>query len=878
MQTTNVVDAVFNGARTARTRGLYQYDYGQVLRFADLSVPSAYQVHFSNVSVGGEAVTQIGGADGVTIPDALLTTGKPVYAWVFLHTGADDGETRYTVYIPVTARSKATDVEPTPVQQGAIDQAIAALNAAVEQTAADVETTGENVTLAQAAQEQAESYAQNASQSAQNSAQSATQAGNEAVNANTYANTAMGYAGQAAQSATDAEDSAVNAAGSAAVAGQSASSAAQSAEAAQDAVENVQSTIDAALAEAKASGEFDGADGFSPIARVEQTATGATVTITDKDGMTTAEISNGPQGETGDTGATPDLTIGTVETLEPGEDATATITGTPENPVLNISIPRGNPGEVTEDELQAALLDKADVIVANAAGAVASFTDGAAMPVKSMVIDIEPVQDLHGYDHPWPAGGGVNKMPPGQVKSGTVNGLTYTSDGNGRYTIKGTATARSTISFDMVETSQLIADGKLSLFNTDTGVNLFFRFNGSDATYWAMSVQNRTVTVNEAYAKIFDQIAIIVDSGKTIDLSFAPMIYEGDTATSFSLYSNICPIAGWDSVEFSMTGGNLLPTFTTAPTVSRLIISVDNGKITISGTVQNTITIHAPVGDFVWDGVQDAWLSGCPSGGNYDSGYSLRVDGLNSGNFSKPDTGNGTRLTGYSPTNIIKNMPLKFAIVLRPGTYKNLTFAPMLNFGNVALPYEEYKGTQTYSIAFPASAGTVYGGTLDVTNGKLIVDRAEVDLGTLSWTTRKTENIHKGLSTDIPYKYIVAGNLPPFMAERYAIIGYTNGATLINDGVDNKETGIYGFTGGSSATVTTIYAVMQVDETAPSGALVYELAAPIVYDVDPVTIRTLLGVNNIWADTGDVAVDYRADTKLYIDGKIAALLTQLEGN
>lgn len=240
MVTTNVVEAYFGGARSTRTRGLYQYDYGQVLHFVDLPLQTGYQVHFANDSTGDDAVTQIGGADGVTIPDALLITGKPIYVWVFLHAGADDGETRYTVYIPVTARPKATGVEPTPVQQGAIDQAIAALDVAVNQTAADVETTGENVTLAQAAQEaaeaaksaadtaqgQAESYAQNASQSAQNAAQSATQAGNESINANTYANTAMGYAGQAAQSAQDAANSATNAA--------------EAADAAEDAMDAVQ--------------------------------------------------------------------------------------------------------------------------------------------------------------------------------------------------------------------------------------------------------------------------------------------------------------------------------------------------------------------------------------------------------------------------------------------------------------------------------------------------------------------------------------------------------------------------------------------------------------------------------------------------------------
>lgn len=43
-------------------------------------------------------------------------------------------------------------------------------------------------------------------------------------------------------------------------------------------------------------------------------------------------------------GVTPNLTIGTVETLEAGSDATATITGDKENPVLNLGIPKGVDG------------------------------------------------------------------------------------------------------------------------------------------------------------------------------------------------------------------------------------------------------------------------------------------------------------------------------------------------------------------------------------------------------------------------------------------------------------------------------------------------------------------------------------------------------
>ena len=43
-------------------------------------------------------------------------------------------------------------------------------------------------------------------------------------------------------------------------------------------------------------------------------------------------------------GITPNLTIGTVETLPSGSDATATITGDKENPVLNLGIPNGADG------------------------------------------------------------------------------------------------------------------------------------------------------------------------------------------------------------------------------------------------------------------------------------------------------------------------------------------------------------------------------------------------------------------------------------------------------------------------------------------------------------------------------------------------------
>lgn len=53
------------------------------------------------------------------------------------------------------------------------------------------------------------------------------------------------------------------------------------------------------LVAAAQGGDFDGADGFSPTATVRQMESGATITITDKNGTTTASVANGEKGDTG---------------------------------------------------------------------------------------------------------------------------------------------------------------------------------------------------------------------------------------------------------------------------------------------------------------------------------------------------------------------------------------------------------------------------------------------------------------------------------------------------------------------------------------------------------------------------------------------------
>lgn len=218
----NTVTAYLGKGKSTTTAERYQWDYGQVLRIEGINLPYSFQTHFSNQPRVGTAKTFIGTDDAVEIPDEYLITGKTIYAWIFLHDSETDGETVYTITIPVIPRPQPVDEEPTPVQQSEINQLINALNNGVEraETAADSaeasatasaasadESAGSATTAAQKASEAAIS-AENAEQSAQAAAASATAASGSA-------SAAAQSATEAAASASDAQDSADDAAESA---------------------------------------------------------------------------------------------------------------------------------------------------------------------------------------------------------------------------------------------------------------------------------------------------------------------------------------------------------------------------------------------------------------------------------------------------------------------------------------------------------------------------------------------------------------------------------------------------------------------------------------------------------------------------------------
>lgn len=201
MNTTKIIKAAVGGGRYTVTAPIVKEDYGLYLKIEGVELPPTYEVDFSNQEHDGTSVTMVGNSDGVLIPRQFISNGKDVFAFLY-HVGENYGRTVYKFRIPNKLRPDRTNEQPTPEEQSTIDQAISALNSAVEQTAQDVLN--------------ADASAQSAAQSAAESAGSATNAGTSAQQASASATSAAQSAQQASASASTASAAANNAAASAA--------------------------------------------------------------------------------------------------------------------------------------------------------------------------------------------------------------------------------------------------------------------------------------------------------------------------------------------------------------------------------------------------------------------------------------------------------------------------------------------------------------------------------------------------------------------------------------------------------------------------------------------------------------------------------------
>lgn len=162
-----------------------------------------------------------------------------------------------------------------------------------------------------------------------------------------------------------------------------------------------------------------------------------------------------------------------------------------------------------------------------------------------------------------------------------------------------------------------------------------------------------------------------------------------------------------------------------------------------------------------------------------------------------------------------------------------------VNYPATDTDYHAYTAT-TATISF-GSAGTVYGGYVDLISGKLVVDRALIKGG---WTQFKSNNNFIAYRQTMPYFGKYGGYV--------AISNITNVISSFNS--DNMT---YNVIQPPTSGTRNSYMALQDDFDQNDVELLYEIATPQEYQLTPTQLRSLVGANRLTSSTGEVTeVEY----------------------
>lgn len=164
----NIIECKLESTYKEIFTGLWQHDYGQILRITGVEFPKAVEIQFSLNEKSGSTITRIGttvdGATEVQIPNELLkndgrTYDYCIYAYIYL-TDETSGSTEYEIVLCVKSRTKPENPSEEPLPEPNIfHETVVAVNASAERA----ETAEKN---AKASEVEAGKYAASASESA----------------------------------------------------------------------------------------------------------------------------------------------------------------------------------------------------------------------------------------------------------------------------------------------------------------------------------------------------------------------------------------------------------------------------------------------------------------------------------------------------------------------------------------------------------------------------------------------------------------------------------------------------------------------------------------------------------------------------------------
>lgn len=629
---------------------------------------------------------------------------------------------------------------------------------------------------------------------------------------------------EAAESAEQASQSATNAAASESSASTSASSASSSATAASASATSAGTAASTATTKA---GEASAS---------ASTASTAATTATTKAGEASQSATNAASSATaaGNAQTAAETAQGKAEDAQTAaEEAAASL-------VLDTTLTQA--GQAAESKAVGdALVNKAPVIITSASGSIANLPDGGEdLPIENLVAEIVPKQDLHGYDNPWPAGGGKNKFNTDAITDRTMsNGNKIVNNSNGSITVTvGSTSSTATTNENLSALANLVAGETYTLSFNTTGTTANIYLRGTSET-WSNGA-SLTIT-QDALDGAVSFYASGLDSSATISNI---MIRKSTDASGFAPYSNICPITGWDGCEVVRTGANVLPDTNVSKTANAVTMVKTGNTVKLTGTASGS------GGRLTLKTANFTLKAGT---------YYLKKFHESGENMPTIHVQNGSNVIRNGDGEFIletDNNEISIAFNVVNGTTYDYTVIIAVYKDDLST-YFPYTGS-TYPISWATTSGTVYGGRVNVTTGELVVDMAMVDLGTLTWFYSTNYTV---FTTNISnLKYILNDNSTILCSI------YTNAPSQSASAPDmtiyaRETSGVHGVGVKDSRYTDAASFIAGV-----SGAqLVYELETPLTYQLTPTEITTLLGQNNIWANCGNTEVEYRADTKLYIE-------------
>ena len=312
--------------------------------------------------------------------------------------------------------------------------------------------------------------------------------------------------------------------------------------------------------------------------------------------------------------------------------------------------------------------------------------------------------------------------------------------------------------------------------------------------------------------------------------------------------SNVRPISGYSEVKTTRCGKNLIDD-QTAVIYSRYIQVVgtneaywreadDSATMVLPCKPNAVYTLSINAGSPIF--ARMCWADFDPT--TITSGTSPRVYGAIS---VQPYT-NITITTGATAKYLIMQTG-KSLLTTRQAKVQ-------IELGSTVTAYEPYNGT-TYTTSL---GQTVYGGTLDVVSGELTITKVLRNLGTDqsgSWYMA---------STSVSGKQRLAVRIYEIKIPNAVVICNVFKTVSGND-IYNGVEGI-----GTDANERLLFYKSDLQTVADwkswattnNLTVCYELATPTEITLTPTEVKSLLGANNIWANSGTVEVEYRADTTL----------------